>query len=1127
MTQEFIGGRYAAIRGSHRQGGQGDVFKGVDLEGGQEVAVKVIPGTKDAVNAIFFTRETNALSRLNHPNVARLLDKGFDAARGDYYIVLEWIPNTLTDWLAGLGDTPGWDDLCETVGLPLSSALAHAHANGVLHRDIKPANVLWDGSKPLLADFGISKIKNQVAAPGDATVVDHASTPYAPPEKATKAAANRDVHGLAATLVRCLVPFELTNYADISRALTDELVGIDVPDQVMDLLKRCLSNDPSSRPKDGQVLDLELRKIQSSRSRKWRAQTEMNINLSAQARSQLLKARTDSTPERLIETLMGTATYAVPRRAQTATGITLNPDEFELVGDELCLVLRITSGSMVCTRADVRDFYDLETRRRSPAAVLLPSDQYVWTARPPASPLAAHKASKELHDLLRQAIQDAEDRDSERFRQSRLDGWSRLIEAKEELDRKLEDPVAYSLTSRHWNTANLQLKHEPGDKILDQDLLARETSRPAPRTGIPCVVEELDGDEATVRISGNPADFPEEGVLVRNRTASNTAVRRQREALSSLRDKRSLRPDLCSLVLDPSTSSPTEPVEFAPINADLDDDKKIAVSKALGASDLFLVQGPPGTGKTSFICELVAQHLRSRPHDRILLVSQMHVALDNAVSRLDKAGVNGIVRLSTREDQAAPDAAHLLLPSKIKAWTEEVRHRASQGLEHLAVAVDVSPARLRLAFAAEEAAAALRIRDRRRAEAESLNTQDRDEDVETELRDRLDRAESAAALLLNTVGQHAGDLNVNMAELESIENLTHLAAVCLDGNPDAARLRDIMRAQADWLASLQDPRSAELLFLPKQSVIAGTCMGFLGNQGVRDMDFDLCIVDEASRATSTELFVPMVRSRRWVLVGDTKQLPPMREEVMDHSELVDTYNLDELLGSDSLFSILATESPNECKESLVTQHRMARSIGELISKTFYDEQLIHDPHPSLSGEALRDQPRVAWFSTSRRDTRHEDVAKAKSSSNTTEVDIVCRRLRRLEEMASNGEIQRLDNDRIEVLVLTGYQRQLHMLDRAVRRLNLPHLNTSVKTIDAVQGREADVVIFSVTRSNTRFDMGFLSESFGEGRINVALSRARELLWIVGDSEFCAAKDGPLKRALDHIQHSDDCRMEFV
>lgn len=1127
MAQEFIAGRYAEIIGSRRQGGQGDVFKAVDLaSNGRSVAVKVIPGAQDPINTVFFHRETDSLARLDHPNITRLLDKGFDTSSGVYYIVLEWIPNTLADWLAGLDEPPGWDDLSESVALPLSHALAHAHAQNVLHRDIKPTNVLWDGSKPLLADFGISKIKSQVAAPGDATVVDHASTPFAPPERVTKAASNRDVHGLAATLLRCLVPFELKTYSDIDRALSDSGDGIDVPDRVMDLLKRCLSNDPSDRPKDGQILDFELRKIHTDRSRKWRAQTQLVLALTPQTRAQLQRERPDLTPEQTVETLMGSATYAVPRRSASMPGAPLTSDEFDLVGDELLLTVKNTGQGMLCSRASVRDFYELERRRRMPGAVLLPSDEYVWTARQPAQQLAAVQSVKALRSLLSQAIQDAEDRESERFRQARLDGWSRLIEAKEELDRKLEDPVGFSLESRSWNIAKLRLAKEPREDFIDQDLLARDSSIPA-TINVPCTVEEVDGDEAIVRIGANPHDFPEDGLLVRNRTASTSAVRRQREALGAIRDERSLRTDLRSLILDPSGSAPADPVAFDPQSINLDDDKRMAVAQALGAPDLFVVEGPPGTGKTSFICELVAQHLLARPNDRILLVSQMHVALDNAVSRLDKAGVSGIVRLSTRVDRVSVDAAHLLLPNKLQTWIAEVKQRAAQGLEQLVASAGVSGPLLQLAFAAEEAAAALRLRDERQGELDAFDPATGDDDVEDELRDRLTRAEQSVNAAVGAVQDQAKILSVTITEPHSISGLTQLSKACLDGQAEAENLRDIMHAQADWIASLQDPQSAELLFLPKQSVIAGTCMGFLGNQNVRDIDFDLCIVDEASRATSTELFVPMVRSRRWVLVGDTKQLPPMREEVMDYPEIVESYDLDELLGSDSLFSILVAESPQECRASLITQHRMALPIGNLISKSFYKEHLVHDPHPSLDGNALGDQDRVVWYSTSRREKRFEDSSQGRSASNSVEIDIVCSRLRQLEEKAAKGEVRRLDGALVEVLVLTGYQRQLLMLDRAVRSLRLPHLNIKVKTIDAVQGQEADVVVFSVTRSNTRLEMGFLAESFGEGRINVALSRARELLWIVGDSEFCTAKDGPLKKVIEHISNAKGCGLEFL
>ena len=90
------------------------------------------------------------------------------------------------------------------------------------------------------------------------------------------------------------------------------------------------------------------------------------------------------------------------------------------------------------------------------------------------------------------------------------------------------------------------------------------------------------------------------------------------------------------------------------------------------------------------------------------------------------------------------------------------------------------------------------------------------------------------------------------------------------------------------------------------------------------------------------------------------------------------------------------------------------------------------------------------------------------------------------------------------------------------RHSFPHLEIECSTIDTVQGREADVIIFSVTRSNEDLRAGFLGEI---RRINVGLSRARELLIIVGDDEFVRRAPGaePLCRVLRYIdQHSEDC-----
>jgi superfamily I DNA and/or RNA helicase len=56
--------------------------------------------------------------------------------------------------------------------------------------------------------------------------------------------------------------------------------------------------------------------------------------------------------------------------------------------------------------------------------------------------------------------------------------------------------------------------------------------------------------------------------------------------------------------------------------------------------------------------------------------------------------------------------------------------------------------------------------------------------------------------------------------------------------------------------------------------MAGTSVGIDSSRGTREVDFDVCIVDEGSKAAPTELLVPLAKAKRWILVGDDRQLPP-------------------------------------------------------------------------------------------------------------------------------------------------------------------------------------------------------------------------------------------------------------
>ncbi len=977
----------------------------------------------------------------------------------------------------------------------------------------------------------MSKIKDEVAGAGDLSVLGVPSGPWAPPDLASRGSTRFDVYGLAATLLQCITDFEIYDYPDLLRAL----VRPNVPDEaIANLLRRALDPDLAKRPADGQVFHLELLAIQAARSSKWHKQKTLAFELSGTARKTLECSGDGRAAESVITTRLGTATYVMPRRKTLSDGrAELTPDKFRLIGDQVELGIVFTGPyQMLCKWAELKEFDELERWRQHEDATMLDARQYNWTAGSPFNPRESAQAATELRAILEKCVQDAGDRFSDRFKQVRLNSWSTLIDAKEQLERRLEEPIRYVKIKRSGAEFDLETTTPLSSAHLDQERLARPLEDSA-RRGMAVRIVEVEGTDFVVRAENAGPDLPAEGVLVRDRTPTQTSIRRQKSALAALREGSAARPHLRDLVLDPSVARAPEPVAFTALTPDLDEDKKVAVAKALGAPDFFLVEGPPGTGKTSFICELIRQYLKARPADKVLLVSQMHVAIDNAVIRLHRSGVASIVRLSSRDDRVDSEAAPLLLANKIANWADEIRERARSGMATLAEREGLNVEHLSLAIRAEEAIATLRRQKESAAalgpldEADRLDNEDLPEERAELLADYL-RAVGRAGSAVQRVKDLAQELGMALAADLGEPELQQLVDASLNAPGAEMRVRQLVESQGDWLASLTDPRSAEPMFLPTQSVVAGTCMGFLANMHIQEMQFDLCIIDEASRATAPELLVPMTRSKRWIMVGDTKQLPPMVEEIFEHKDLVESFGLDKVFLTSSLFNTLLGEAPQECRTSLVTQHRMAEPIGELISQTFYDGALLHAPVPVLRPDTISDEDRLVWFSTSRRSGRHEEPrGHGRSSSNKLEVEQVVALVSRLDAYRKARRPVRIDGNPLEVLILSGYERQRTEIARALRRLSLEHVSVQIKTVDAVQGREADVVIFSVTRSNVAGDLGFLADQHGTGRVNVALSRAREILWIVGDSDFCGSKEGPLKRAVAHINTSAAGRVEYV
>ena len=155
QAPEVLGDRYE-LRGILGRGGMAVVRDGWDLRLNRPVAVKLLyPAlTTQPDNRLRFEVEARAAAGLNHPHIVSVHDSGEHA--GVPYIVMERLSgHTLADAIAR-GPLPQAD--VRSILDDVLSALAAAHAAGILHRDIKPANILFSASgRPKLADFGIAK----------------------------------------------------------------------------------------------------------------------------------------------------------------------------------------------------------------------------------------------------------------------------------------------------------------------------------------------------------------------------------------------------------------------------------------------------------------------------------------------------------------------------------------------------------------------------------------------------------------------------------------------------------------------------------------------------------------------------------------------------------------------------------------------------------------------------------------------------------------------------------------------------------------------------------------------------------------------------------------------------------
>lgn len=258
------------------EGGMGVVYRARDEHLDRDVAIKILPlgSLTDKTARQRFRKEALALSKLNHSNIAVVID--FDECDGIDYLAQEFVAGLALDEMLATGRLS--EKECIEFGLQLCAGLATAHERGIIHRDIKPGNlrVTPDGQLKIL-DFGLAKTLRTPLPMGTETVtvsetqIVVGTLPYISPEQLRNekldgrtdiwaagcvlyemATGHRPFLGSGTTLIDAILHHPPAPLSKLNHKLSPGLEAI---------IQKCLEKDPALRYQSAREIAVDLRRL--------------------------------------------------------------------------------------------------------------------------------------------------------------------------------------------------------------------------------------------------------------------------------------------------------------------------------------------------------------------------------------------------------------------------------------------------------------------------------------------------------------------------------------------------------------------------------------------------------------------------------------------------------------------------------------------------------------------------------------------------------------------------------------------------------------------------------------------------------------------------------------------------
>lgn len=270
LAQPVAIGHYKVTRCLGR-GGMGAIFLAEDTKLDRLVALKVLT-EQDPTAFERFRREALAVARIDHPNVVRIFEIGFDADVP--FLAIEYVAGgSVVDWFRAYpSDKPWPPPWTRSIGIVRGAAagLGAAHAAGMVHRDVKPANILLTPEgHAKIADFGIAKLGGSKTLTREGSMIG--TIGYLSPEQALgqEVDPRSDVYSLGVTWYRLLTaraPFDGTTAEVLRRQVMNSLpdprlIVRDLPAAVAELVMRMTNVERPVRPENGAEVAREIDRL--------------------------------------------------------------------------------------------------------------------------------------------------------------------------------------------------------------------------------------------------------------------------------------------------------------------------------------------------------------------------------------------------------------------------------------------------------------------------------------------------------------------------------------------------------------------------------------------------------------------------------------------------------------------------------------------------------------------------------------------------------------------------------------------------------------------------------------------------------------------------------------------------